>query len=95
LVNLTAIKRLNFLPLVVFAGGLAFLVFSLFGYQSELKDEFNPTHSSRILTLKLRLDAIEKARAEGRTSYEFDVNEAYPMYNPFEGVDPDEIRQSS
>lgn len=95
MVNLGFVKKIGFLPLVIFAGGLVFLVFSIFARYGVPPKGFNPTHSSRILTLKLRLDAIEKARTEGRTGYEFDVNEAYPMYNPFEGVDPDEIRQSS
>jgi len=83
---------LKFLSLIIFAGGLIFLIFSVFGYHSRLKNEFNPTHSSRILTLKLRLEAIEKARAEGKSDYAFEVKEAYPMYNPFEGMNADEIK---
>ena len=85
--------RLMVIPAVFFVGGLAFLIFSLCSYQTKSGgEEFNPTHSSRILTLKLRLNAFERAKAQGKTDYTFKVNEAYPMYNPFEGANPDEFR---
>ena len=95
MVNLGFVKKIGFLPLVIFAGGLVFLVFSIFARYGVPPKGFNPTHSSRILTLKLRLEAIERARAEGKSDYKFVIKGSFPSFNPFDGVSSDEIRQSS